>query len=174
MVGTLHTRECTAALLVVKAGCNSSPLGFHLNWHMHRATTEHVKKAQIILCCLHSPGTCILRFPLVQTRTLTRVEQLHSQQINSQCISVSYNAALTPHMFKIDKGETPAMKMPHMSYRIPCLGSKQDSTGVCFSSRPTSMQQHLGLPERKQGITRHLKHYFFFLLNKTCMNPSSE
>lgn len=107
-----HSRESTAAFLVVKAGCNSFPLlAFHLDRHSHRAITCTcksctLKKAQSIFCWLCSSGLCVLTFSIAQTRTLTGLNNSTTskqiQSISASRISVSYNAPLTSHTSKTD------------------------------------------------------------------------
>lgn len=75
------------------------------------------KKAQIIFCCLHSSGTCVLIFPIVQTRTLTGLNNsIASKQIQSMSVSRMSVSHITHHWLPIRskqiQEETPAMKIP--------------------------------------------------------------
>lgn len=74
-------------------------------------------KAQIIFCCLHSSGMCVLRFPIVQTRTLTGLNNsIASKQIQSISVSRMSVSHITHHWLPIHskqiQEETPAMKIP--------------------------------------------------------------
>lgn len=106
-------------------------------------------------------------------------KRLHSQQINSEYISVlyvsvSYNAALTSHMFKIDTGgDNSYENAPSPCELKNSLFRKQAEFHRGVFQQQTYIYATPRAAWRKKGGDKAFG-IFFFLLNKTCMNPSSE